>query len=62
LAVKEFKFKVFEVRGDDKLEVASGSGISKEMVERECKHYAMMYGQDGPVAVWRNYEEEDIEV
>ena len=51
-----YKFKIFEVRDGDKLEVASGEGKNKEAVEKECKHYAMMYVQDGDIAIERNYD------
>jgi len=39
----DYKWKISEVRGDEKLEVASGGGVDKEAVEKECKHYSMMY-------------------
>ena len=31
--------------------VASGSGPDVDAVGREAMHYAMIYGQDGPVAI-----------
>lgn len=40
----------FEIWQDD-MPVASASG-SREIAEREARHYAMMYGQDGPVTIY----------
>ena len=39
-------FKIYQ----DGMAVAGGSG-PYEFVKREAAHYAMMYGQDGPVKV-----------
>lgn len=50
----EYKFKIYEIRGKNKLEV--GSGKDKEAIEREAQHYAMQYSQDGPVEIWRSWE------
>ena len=33
----------------DGIDVASVTGPSKESVDREINHYAMVYSQDGPV-------------
>jgi hypothetical protein len=41
------KFSVMQ----DGLKVASGECPDRETAEREANHYAMMYGQDGPVKV-----------
>lgn len=43
----------FEVMQDGQC-VASGDGPSHSTVAAECAHYAMMYGQDGPVqaVIW----------
>jgi len=59
MVVKEYKFKLFEVKDGKKLEVASGSGRDIQDIERELNHYYMMYSQDGPVEIWRNYDEEE---
>lgn len=39
----------------DGIEVAGVSGPDKEAVQREIVHYAMMYGQDGPVTIKENF-------
>jgi hypothetical protein len=42
-----YRFSVMQ----DGLKVASGECPDRETAEREANHYAMMYGQDGPVKV-----------
>ena len=51
----EYKFKIYEIHGKEKLMVASGEGNNKEEVEREAQHYAMQYAQDYKIRIWRNY-------
>lgn len=44
-------FELYEVeRGYPELMVASATG-EREAALREINHYAMMYGQDGPVKI-----------
>jgi len=40
----------------DGMEVASVSCGDKEVVEREIRHYAMLYAEDGPLKIERNYK------
>ena len=40
----------------DGMMVAGASGPTKEVVEREINHYAMVYSQDGPVEIKRKYK------
>lgn len=40
----------FEIWQDD-MPVASASG-PRDLAEREARHYAVMYGQDGPVTIY----------
>lgn len=42
-----YRFQVWQ----DGMIVASGSGTDPAAVRREANHYAMMYGQGGPVKV-----------
>ena len=37
--------------------VAKVESTDKEQCEREINHYAMMYSQDGPFSIKRNYKE-----
>lgn len=55
-----YKFKIFEVRGEDKLMVASGESSNRMDLESDCKHYAAQYSQDGPIDIWRNYDDDEI--
>ena len=45
--MSDFKFKVVQ-NGEVQ---ASGYASDRTTAEREANHYAMMYGQDGPVKV-----------
>lgn len=45
-SVEQGWFKVYQ----GGMEVAGGSG-PYEAIKRQAEHYAMMYGQDGPVKV-----------
>jgi hypothetical protein len=47
----------------DGMRVAAGDCPTKEDAEREANHYAMMYGQDGPVKVkvWQYHPKRKFE-
>lgn len=38
--------------------VASVDAPSKETAEREIQHYALMYSEEGPMEILRNYKPE----
>ena len=40
----------------DDMVVASVSAPSREVAEREIRHYAMLYSQDGDVRIVRDYD------
>ena len=44
---KDFQWLVFE--GDSTVPAASGTAPDRDFADREMMHYAMMYGEDGPV-------------
>jgi hypothetical protein len=48
----EYGFEVYEVRGDDRLQVAAGFGPDAQSMREEANHYAAQYAQDGPVEVF----------
>jgi hypothetical protein len=41
----------FEV-WQDGMAVAEAEALNREDALREARHYAAMYGQDGPVEIW----------
>lgn len=51
----KYKFKIYELHGEEKLLVASGEGNNKEAIEMEANHYALQYAQDYPIKIWKNF-------
>lgn len=47
-SIQEYVFSIFEVKGNNKLRVVSGSCKIKKQAEQELSHYLMMYAQDLP--------------
>lgn len=47
---KRNKWHTFELIQDGMV-VAKSSALDRESAEREIKHYAMIYSQDGPVKI-----------
>lgn len=59
--MKQYNASLFQ----NGLQVAGVSGPNKESVQREIAHYALLYGQDGPVEIKANFnvkEEEDEQI
>ena len=52
----DYQFEVWQ----DEIPVASGSASTPEEAQREAGHYALMYGQGGPVEL-RFYERREIQ-
>lgn len=48
MACTDYRWIVYELTGEC-LPVASGSAPDEQSASREMLHYAMQYGQDGPV-------------
>ncbi len=50
----EFEFEVWEVQREGQADMPAASAIagSREDALRDARLYAMMYGQDGPVAIY----------
>ena len=45
------QFELYEVRGDEELQVALSESDDRGAAYREIMHYAAVYGQDGPVKI-----------